>query len=145
METFNIRRQRGITLLELMVVVAIIAILTMIGVPAYQDFVTRAKRAEGQSALVELANLQERFYSENLRYTTTIAGAPGPDQIAFPALTENGNYQIQIQSAGATAFDLRAVPQGAQAGDGAFRLMSTGQRTWDKANDGTFSHAWTDR
>ncbi len=137
--------QGGMTLIELMIVVAIIAILAAIAVPAYDDYVTRAKRGEGQSALVELANLQERFFSQNLRYTTTIASTPGADQIAFPNVTENGHYQIQIQAADATSYDLRAVPQGVQAGDGAMRLTSTGLKQWDKNDDGIFEKAWTDR
>ena len=142
------RRQRGITLLELAIVVAIVGILTAIALPAYEDYVKRSRRSEAQVALTELANLQERFFSQNLAYTSTIAGTPGPDRIVFPNVSENGYYQIQIQAAGATSYDLRAIPQGSQAGDGAFRLTSTGLKQWDKNNDSVFDasdKAWSDR
>jgi len=141
-------RQQGITLIELAIVVAIIGILTAIAVPAYEDYVKRARRSEAQVALTELANLQERFFSQNLAYTSTIAGTPGADRIVFPNVSENGYYQIQIQAADATSYDLRAIPQGSQAGDGAFRLTSAGQKQWDKNDDGVFDGSdkdWTDR
>ena len=77
-----------------------------------------------------------------------MAATPGANRIVFPNLSENGYYQIQIQSADATSYDLRAIPQGSQAGDGAFRLSSNGQKQWDKNNDGVFDASdkdWSDR
>jgi type IV pilus assembly protein PilE len=62
------RNKKGFTLLELMIVVAVIGILTAIALPSYQEHVRRAKRAEGKAALLKAAQLQERMY---------ITGIPG--------------------------------------------------------------------
>lgn len=139
------RRQNGMTLIEIMITVAIISILAAIAIPAYDEYVSRARRSEAHGALTELANLQERFFSQNLRYTTTIASTPGPNRIAFPNVSENGYYQIQIEAASATSYQLRATAQGAQAGDGDMRLTSAGQKLWDKKDDDSFAYTWADR
>ena len=65
-EKLGLRGQsRGMTLVELMIVVVIIAILTMIAVPGYRQYSERAHRTEAKNALLLLANNQERFYLQN--------------------------------------------------------------------------------
>ncbi len=66
---------RGITLLELMIVVVIISILTAIAYPNYREYVTRAKRTEAKAALLQIATQQERFYLQNNTYTTDMTNA----------------------------------------------------------------------
>lgn len=60
--------QRGFTLIELMIVVAIVAILAAVGYPSYQDSIVKTKRAEGRAALMEIMQQQERFYTQNNAY-----------------------------------------------------------------------------
>ncbi|ALP51802.1 hypothetical protein Tel_00855 [Candidatus Tenderia electrophaga] len=66
------RQATGFTLIELMIVVAIIGILAAIAYPAYQDQVRKGKRAEGQAALLDMMAKQERFYTDNNSYTTAL-------------------------------------------------------------------------
>lgn len=110
----------GFTLVELMVAVAIVAILAALGLPAYTSYVARARRAEGKAALVDLAARMERFYSQNNAYTTATvaAGVPTTD-VLTTAATEEGWYTLSITAQGATNYTLQAAPNGAQATDDA--------------------------
>ncbi len=62
------KNMRGVTLLELMIVVVIISILTAIAYPNYRQYATRAKRTEAKAALLQIATNQERFYLHNNTY-----------------------------------------------------------------------------
>lgn len=73
----QISKQRGFTLVELMVVVAIISILTLVAFPAYQDQMRKTRRSDAKIALTTLASQQEKFLSNNGWYTSTIVGSPG--------------------------------------------------------------------
>lgn len=64
---------KGFTLIELMTVVVIVAIITMIALPSYQEQARRGKRAEAKAYLVDLASRQERFYTQYSSYTNVIA------------------------------------------------------------------------
>jgi len=68
----NIKKNTGFTLIELMIVVAIIGIIAAIAYPSYQDQVRKGKRSDGLSSLMEMMAKQERFYTENNVYTTTL-------------------------------------------------------------------------
>lgn len=65
------RTQRGFTLIEVMIVVAIVAILAAIALPNYQEHVRRSSRAEAQGLLMEAAQFMQRHYSANDRYTAS--------------------------------------------------------------------------
>jgi len=143
-------RQRGITLMELMIVVVIVGILAAVAYPMYTDYGRRARRADATGALLALAALQEKFYQTNLRYTTTIDDdlTDGLDGIPYSKKSENGYYDLTVVSVATDpAFTMRATPASGspQVGDGAFQITSTGLKTWDKANDGTYSAKWSDR
>ena len=57
-------KQQGFTLIELVIVISLIGILAMIAIPAYNDSVTKARRTDGQSALMDLMVRQERYFTE---------------------------------------------------------------------------------
>jgi len=69
----NMAKQRGFTLIELMIAVVVIGILAAIAVPNYQEYMTRSKRTEGMALLQEMAARQERFYAQNNNYVTNNA------------------------------------------------------------------------
>ena len=66
---------RGFTLIELMIVVAVVGILAAIAYPSYQEYVRKAKRAEGRTALVELLQQQERYMTQNNTYLAFTVGS----------------------------------------------------------------------
>jgi type IV pilus assembly protein PilE len=85
------RQERGFTLIELMIVMAIIAVLAAIAYPNYQQFLLKSGRSDGHAKLTQIMQAQERFYSQNQSYTenlgATAAGNPG---LAFPGVAEDG-------------------------------------------------------
>lgn len=134
-------RDRGFTLIELMIVVAIIGILAAIAYPSYQNSVDKSRRTDGKSALSGLASAMERFYTTNSTYEGAASGgldtgAPAiyPDEA--PLDSSDKFYDLTIAAADASSFTLRASPKNAQAGDGFLELTSTGIRRWDQNNNG---------
>jgi type IV pilus assembly protein PilE len=64
-------QQKGFTLIELVVAMLIAAILAAIAIPSYSNYVRKAHRTDAKSALLDLASLEERFFSTNNTYTST--------------------------------------------------------------------------
>lgn len=89
---------RGVTLIELMIVIIIVAILASIAIPGYRQYVLRAHRTEAKSALLNLASAQERFYLQNNRYATDDERATAPPAgLGIANDTENGWYTLSIE------------------------------------------------
>jgi type IV pilus assembly protein PilE len=136
----RMNKQRGVTLLELMIVVVVIGILVAIGYPSYTKQVQRTKRAECAGGLVQLANAMERYFSQNNSYLlatplNTLGVATCP--IDGGAAT----YTLTIPVLTATTYTLRATPAGGQAGDncGFLELTNTGVKS---AQTGTIATCW---
>jgi len=107
---------RGFTLIELMVAVAIIAILIAVALPTYQSYVARARRADARTQLLQAAQFMQRFYTSNDRYDVDRASNPVLGQIpaGLKQSPADGGavYALDIPAASlsATGYELRMVP-----------------------------------
>lgn len=137
-------RERGFTLVELMVVVVVISLLAMVAVPSYNKSIAKARRGDAQASLSNLSSAMERFFTENGTYvgaagsagTPTATGAPWIHPSQSPVDGDIKFYDLTIEAASAGAYTLRATPIGGHVGDGYMELTSTGVERWDKNNDG---------
>lgn len=104
-------RQKGFTLLEMVVVVAVIGILLGIAIPSYQNYVIRSNRTEGQALLSDAAARQERYYSQNpgVGYTKDVAKL-GMSSANSP----NNLYNLTIATPTSTTYTLTATPINSQ-------------------------------
>ncbi len=109
------RYMRGITFIELMVVVVIIGILAAVSYPSYREFVARAKRNEAKAALLKIAVNQERNYLQNNTFTSDLLVLGFSSTPTF--VTDTGSYVITIPAADASNFSATATFQlgGAEA------------------------------
>ena len=122
--------QSAFTLIEVMITVAVVAILVSIAVPTYRDFVLRTNRVEGIDAVMTAMLCQERVYSRTNAYDgTEIRCFPNIPEQTFD-LTTNKYYQVIINSGGQTVM-ISARPQGNQANDpcGELTLNEKGVKT----------------
>jgi len=111
------RSKKGITLIELLIVIIIVGILAAIAIPMYTGYMQRARRADAKTALEQLRASQEMFRAERGTYSTDITQLRGTWGV--PAVS--GDYAILMNSATATTFFAEARPTTArQAGENLF-------------------------
>lgn len=110
----KIRTLHGFTLIELMVVVAIVGVLAAVAMPSYTSYIARANRADARTQLQQAAVFMQKFYAANDSYQTDRSGAGIAN--VMPAALKNSPtdgtalYTLSIQAATDTDFELRMVP-----------------------------------
>ncbi len=138
--------EKGFSLIELMVTVAIVGVLASIALPSYFAYIARGNRAEARTVLMRDAQFLERNYSEANRYDQDTAG----NAIALPFATSPAsgaakyNIAAAYGAAPAQAYTLTATPTGSMAGDdcGALTLTQAGVKGSDDYDgDGTSGDA----
>lgn len=142
----RIRTVSGFTLIEVMIVVAIVGILSAIAYPSYQQHVRSSRRADAQAALLELAQFMERRFTENNGYDLAPPGLDVLDTLPFTQSPRDGTavYNLTLLPAPALAantFILQATPIGPQVGDGNMQLAETGAKSWDRDDNGNYAGA----
>ena len=108
------RKQAGMTLIELMIVVVIVGILASVAYPGYQEYVRRAKRSEAKALLADISARMERFYFDNNTYTLTMTSAGLGYGSATPSSAE-GHYTASVAAGAsgiATSYVATVTPVG---------------------------------
>jgi type IV pilus assembly protein PilE len=134
----------GFTLIELMITIVILAILASIAIPSYQSYVLKSHRTEAKTTLLDLASMEERYYSTVNVYSTLPADLGYGVAVGFPFPSFSGYYQINLTitapvapAAGSPAgtpatYTLTATAIGSQMNDAScqvFTLVSNGTKT----------------
>lgn len=138
------RRQRGLTLIELMIAVVILGLLAALAYPTYSSQMIRTRRASAGACLADLAGFMERVYASNLRYDQN-AGAATALPTTQCRTDLSGRYSFAFASGQPQqrSFTIQAVPAGAQAADtrcATLSLNQAGAKTI--SGSGTASDCW---
>lgn len=100
------KKMKGFTLIELMIAVAIVAILASIALPAYQNSVRKSRRADAMTSLLQLQLAQEKWRANNPSYTSDLANLGWSSSSSI-----DGHYTMAITSATGTQFTVTAAPK----------------------------------
>lgn len=143
----NLLRQRGVTLIELLIVVVIVGILAAIAIPGYRQYVIRVTRTDATRELLSVAQRLERCFSRTNDYTR-LDDVPNVC-VTLPYTNAEGTYRIEnVAAMTANTYSIRAVPQGGQAADtrcATFTLNQMGQQGVTGTSSGDSRGCWGGR
>ena len=120
--TTSQRKQRGFTLLELMIVVVIVGIISAVAYPSYMQYVVNTKRTAATSVLLQVADRQQQFFMDNKTYTADLTSlgftanpmVVGDDGRQLPSGDAKSVYTIAMSNVAVTTFTITATPLNAQ-------------------------------
>lgn len=133
------KKSNGFTLVELMVVVAIVGIIAGVAIPSYLNQVERTRRSDAQATLTAAANAMERYKTGAGQgsYTGAALGSGGIFPNEAPLEGNTKYYDLKLENLAANTYTLVAEPKsaGPMAGDGRLEVTHTGQRCWYDGKD----------
>lgn len=141
--TYLLKRQRGMTLMELLTVVVVIGILASIAIPSYRRYLMRAQRSDATTTLLRLATAQEKHYLQYGTYVTTasaLGNSHASGGVGVPTTSERGFYTLSITDNGGLGYLATATPVagGGQATDttcASFTITESGtKRAYNSAS-----------
>ncbi len=106
------KAQSGFTLIELMIVVAIIGLLAAVGIPMYSDYLIRGKLVEGTSALSDGRVRMEQYFQDNRTYSPATPAANGCPTLEYPFPSTSPNFTYACSNLSASAYTLTATGTG---------------------------------
>ena len=109
------RGQRGFTLIELVIAMVIASILAAIAIPSYSSYIQKSRRTEAKSALLNMASLEERFFSTNNTYSSTPSDLGYATGLAVPFPVGNNYYNITALTVTAAVAPVNATSAGTPA------------------------------
>lgn len=132
---------KGFSLIELMIVVAIVGILAAVALPSYRNHIIKASRIAAQTELLDLASLQEKIFLNSNNYTPNVTtaynGTAAGGLGRTSGMSKDGKYTIALDiTVPAQTFTLTATPVAgtSQEGDGNISISENGQRLWSEAS-----------
>ena len=119
---------RGFTLMEVLITLSMIGILAAIAIPNYTAYIQRGYRAEAKAMLLQVAQWQQRLFTETNAYGGAV---PGGMAVVPAAGTGTKRYDVTTNNVPAGQFTVTATPTGPQAGDecGSFVIDNLGRRS----------------
>ena len=135
------RSKLGFSLIELLIAIAIVAILAAVAVPSYQSQVRESRRMDAAGVLMQARQAMERYYSNNFTYVGAAAGATFSAQSPI----DGGNIYYVIDFAAgpaAATYTISATPQGGQAGDACGILTIDQAGTKNQADGQVVQDCW---
>jgi type IV pilus assembly protein PilE len=148
--SFRAARPKGFTLIELMITVAVVALLAAVALPSFLNQIRKSRRTEARTALLDLATRAERMYSTTNSYWDT-TNALTPADLGYTGnwpITNvgSGYYSINLSNSTATSFTFTATASGTQVSDttcNTFTVDNTGkQAALDKSNVDQTQTCW---
>ncbi|VTU38517.1 Pilin [Variovorax sp. PBS-H4] len=119
------RKQHGFTLIELIITVAVVAILAAIALPSYQQYVIRSKRSAAQAQMMDIANRQQQYLLANRAYADKAALEAGGYSLP-PEVSSVYDYRITLGTGTAPSFLVTFDPKGSQRSDVTLTLNNEG-------------------
>ena len=138
-----LKNQRAFTLIELMIVVAVVGILAAIAYPSYTGYVTRAKRADGKAALLQVQLAQEKWRANNTTYTTNLTslGFAAESGVFY---SPDKHYTLSVTAASGASYTVTAAPNGfTDAKCGTLGIDTSASPEKTKTGSDTVQNCWS--